>query len=194
LATHQKKAQRLNAHLVFLDETGLSLIPNVARTWAPRGCTPILRHPQRGWTKLNQIAAITVSPQRRRLNLYWHWQRGKAADTATIVEFLGQLLRHLRGHIIVVLDNLPSHRSSLVRQLLRKHPRLHLEYLPSYAPELNPCELLFAHQKRPLANHAMPDLDCLFDHADDHLQGLRHQQYLLRGFIDGTPLKLKWST
>lgn len=177
---------------MFLDETGLSLIPTVARTWALRGQTPTLHHCQRRWTKLNQIAAITVSPKRRRLGLYWHWQRGKAIQTTGIVDFVGHLLRHLRGHVIVVLDNLPGHRGKLMRQLQRRQPRLHLEYLPAYAPELNPCELLFAHQKRPLANHAMPDLDCLFDHADDHLQHLRHQQALLRAFIDGTPLTIKW--
>jgi transposase len=29
---------------VFVDESGFLLIPNVRRTWAPRGLTPCLRH------------------------------------------------------------------------------------------------------------------------------------------------------
>lgn len=39
-----KKAFVLGAHLTFLDESGFLLIPNVCRTWAPRGQTPVLHH------------------------------------------------------------------------------------------------------------------------------------------------------
>jgi len=35
-----KKTARLGAHLVFADESGFLLIPNVAKTWAPVGQTP----------------------------------------------------------------------------------------------------------------------------------------------------------
>jgi DDE superfamily endonuclease len=179
---------------VFLDETGLSLVPSVARSWALKGRTPVLVHPQRSWSKLNQIAALSVSPARRRLGLYWRFERGKAASQEAIASFIAGLLRHLRGPVIVVLDNLPAHKGAAVRAVERRHRRLRLAYLPPYAPELNPCELLFAHQKRPLANHGLPDLDCLFDHADERLQRLHRRQDLLRSFIDGTPLKIRWPT
>ncbi|NGZ10983.1 MAG: hypothetical protein CV088_16640 [Nitrospira sp. LK70] len=39
---HIKNAAHRGAHLVFLDESGFLLIPNVARTWASKGHTPIL--------------------------------------------------------------------------------------------------------------------------------------------------------
>ena len=164
----------------------------MARSWAPCGQTPVLVHPQRAWGKLNQIAAISVSPGRRRLGLYWHFERGRSAPAEAIAAFIAGLLRHLRGHVILVLDNLPAHKGGAVQAVQRRHRRLHLEYLPPYAPELNPCELLFAHQKRPLANHGLPDLDCVFDHADEHLQQLHRRRDLLRSFIDGTPLKITW--
>lgn len=179
---------------MFLDETGLSLVPTVARSWARVGQTPVLRHPQRSWSKLNQVAAISVSPRRRRLGLYWRFEPGKSVPAEAIASFIADLLRHLRGHVILVLDNLPAHKGAAVRAVEARSRRLSLEYLPPYAPELNPCELLFAHQKRPLANHGLPDLDCLFDHADDHLQRLRRRAGLLRSFVDGTPLKIRWPT
>ncbi len=47
LDRHQKKVQRLKAHLAFLDESGFLLIPTVRRTWAPRGQTPLLYHSYR---------------------------------------------------------------------------------------------------------------------------------------------------
>ncbi len=70
MATGKKDAKRLNAHLVFLDEAGFQLMPSVQRTWAPVGQTPILKH----WTtreKLSVISAITLSPKRHRLGLYY---------------------------------------------------------------------------------------------------------------------------
>lgn len=151
----------------------------------------MLRHRQGAWSKLNQIAAISLSPRRRRLGLYWQWQRGSSVSATTIAEFLGQLLRHLRGHVIVILDNLPAHHGRTVRQRVGRSSRLHLEYLPAYAPELNPCEQLFAHEKRPLANHGLADLDSLYDRADDHLQALHRNPRLLRSFINATPLTIR---
>src|SRR5262249_10497919 len=70
-ALHLKKAARLGAHLVFVDESGFLLIPNVAKTWAPIGETPIYRHPYRR-EKVSVISGVSVSPQRQRLNLYYY--------------------------------------------------------------------------------------------------------------------------
>ena len=64
------EAQKRDAHLVFLDESGFMLTPTVRRTWAPCGQTPILR----AWDRRDRISAIssiTVSPKNRSLNLYF---------------------------------------------------------------------------------------------------------------------------
>ncbi|MGE0520978.1 MAG: hypothetical protein AB7P78_18495 [Candidatus Binatia bacterium] len=49
---------------------------------------------------------------------------------------LGHLLRHLRGLLIVVWDDPSIHRPKGLQDLLRRYPRLHLEKLLSYAPQL----------------------------------------------------------
>ena len=41
--------------------------------------------------------------------------------------FLRELLRHLRGQVIVVLDNSSTHKGAPLQQLLRQHSRLHIE-------------------------------------------------------------------
>jgi hypothetical protein len=46
------------------------LIPNVAKTWAPIGETPIIHHPYRR-DKVSVISGVSVSPQRQRLSLYY---------------------------------------------------------------------------------------------------------------------------
>ncbi|WP_192847207.1 transposase, partial [Aurantimonas manganoxydans] len=44
---------------------------------------------------------------------------------------------------IVVMDNLGSHKSAAIRQLIRS-AGASLRYLPAYSPDLNPIEQAFA--------------------------------------------------
>ena len=71
LAWGKKNAARMGAHLVFADESGFLLAPLVAKTWAPRGCTPLLRHRQGRRDKISVISGISLSPKRHRLGLYY---------------------------------------------------------------------------------------------------------------------------
>ena len=70
------------------------------------------------------------------------------------MEFLTHLLRHLRGPVLVIWDRLQTHRSRLVREFAdAQEGRLALEYLPAYAPELNPVEYIWGHWK----HHELPN-------------------------------------
>ncbi|NPV59608.1 MAG: hypothetical protein HPY75_08095 [Actinobacteria bacterium] len=89
--------------------------------------------------RLSVISAITVSPARKHLSLYFKLSRKDIrADGAA--GFLCGLLRAVPGHLIVTWDNSNTHRAKVVKDLERSRPRLHLECLPPYAPELNPDE------------------------------------------------------
>jgi transposase len=131
------------------------LTPSVARTWAPRGRTPILRHSQRH-DRISVISGLSVSPARRHVGLYYQWHHHNIRDLQA-VEFLQHLLRHLRGPVVLVWDNLKVHKSALVQRFNRSVPRLHLEYLPPYAPELNPDEGVWRQTKARLANNCPSD-------------------------------------
>nr|WP_255579221.1 transposase [Deinococcus sp. RIT780] len=76
-----------------------------------------------------------------------HTHRG-AVRSAQVVEFLGHVLRHVAGEVVVVLDRAMIHRSKAVQAFVQQHERLSLVYLPPYAPELNPIELIWADLKR----------------------------------------------
>jgi transposase len=188
LAPHQKKARRLNASLVFIDESGLLLAPLVRRTWAPCGQTPILYQRGRARDKVSIIAALTLSPRRRRTGLYFSLRANENVTTAWLVPFLRALTRHLRGPFVLVWDRLPGHRAHVVTEYLhRKHRPVAL--LPPYAPELNPVEIFWAYLKRnPLANFAALDAAHLASVATRHVQRLRRRPELLRSFFDATPL------
>ena len=58
-----------------------------------------------------------------------------------IIEFLKHLLRYIEGDILLIWDRLPAHRSLVTQQFIHDQKgRLTMEYLPPYAPELNPVE------------------------------------------------------
>lgn len=145
-----KKARRLRAYLVFLDESGFMLISTVRRTWAPRGQTPLVRHRYQR-DRISAISAVSVSRRTRRCGLYAHFH----LDNITHVEvaiFLRLLLRHLKGHIILLWDGSPIRRNPDVRAVFSRHPRLHVERFPAYAPEINPDEPVWNYPKTQLAN------------------------------------------
>jgi transposase len=171
---------------VFLDESGFLLIPTVRRTWAPRGQTPLLHHRDRH-DKVSAISAVTVSPLRQSCGLYAHFHLANITHVEVAV-FLRELLRHLAGAIIVVWDGGAIHRGAAVRRLRARHPRLHVERFPAYAPELNPDELVWNYLKGGLANGRPDTIDALLADLTRVTRQLRRSPALLRACIVGSKL------
>jgi transposase len=171
---------------VFADESGFLLIPNVAKTWAPEGQTPIHRHVYRR-DKISVISGITVSPKRQRLNLYYYLFYNNIGQEEVCL-FLRHLLRHLRGQVIVVLDNSRTHKGEPFEELLLQHPRLHIENFPSYAPDLNPDEGVWSLAKRKLANSFPKDIDELMEDIIRSINDIARSQKKLQGCIEQSEL------
>ncbi len=131
--------------IVFIDESGFMLQPVVRRTWAPRGKPPV----HYSWDRhdrLSVIAGITVSPVRCRPGLCFRIHTGNI-NFEKVIEFIILLRRHLGRKFILVLDRLSAHRKA-VRLLQGEHPNwFEVEWLPAYAPDLNPTELVWNHSK-----------------------------------------------
>ena len=164
------------------------LTPTVMRTWAPRGETPQLRHSQRH-DRISVISGISVSPTRRRVGLYYKWHHSNIRDVEAVA-FLRHLLRPLRGYVIVVWDNLGVHRAARVRTLLSRVPRLQLEFLPAYAPELNPDEGVWRQTKQRLANGCPTDRYKLALAVIGELEALRRAPSRLWSCITHSGLSL----
>ena len=117
--------------------------PVVRRTWAPRGQTPILVE-NRNWDKLSVIGAITTQP-----GLYFEIIEG-AFKGPRVLCFLVDLLTEITGDILLVWDNAAIHKTGEIKDFLARPDvagRLEVMPLPSYAPKLNPEELINAHIK-----------------------------------------------
>jgi transposase len=162
-------------------------VPSVHRTWAPRGQTPIHRHLYRR-DKISVISGVSVSPGWRRLGLYYRLHPKKNIGHAEACQFLRHLLRHLRGHVIVLWDNGRIHKGDPLRDLCGRFPRLQLERFPSYAPELNPDEGVWNLAKRSLANGRPDGITELEVHLTDVLRRLRSSPAKLRACITHSEL------
>jgi transposase len=182
VAAHKKNAARLGAHIVFADESGFLLIPNVVRTWAPQGQTPIHLHRQGRRDKISVISGISVSPRRHRLGLYYLLFYDNIGQDEVCV-FLRELLRCLRGQVIVLLDNSSTHKGAPIEQLLGQHRRLRIEHFPSYAPQLNPDEGVWSLAKRELANSCPNDVNELMEDILGSIEAIRNSPEKLSGCI-----------
>jgi hypothetical protein len=173
--------------VLFLDETGLMLQPLVRRTWAPRGERPVMycwdRH-----DRLSVIAGLTVSAQRHRIGLYFaiHEQNVKTPEVET---FIRDVRRQIGRPLIVVMDRLAAHRSAARR--LGDDDRFVFEWLPGYAPDLNPVEAAWSKTKYgDLANYVPDDALDLEVEAQVALEATAGDQKLMRSFFQSAHLRL----
>jgi transposase len=165
------------------------LQPVVRRTWGPQGDTPLQYRWERH-DRLSGISVVTVSPQRRHLDLYFTLQEHNvcASDLET---FGAELLEHFPRGIILVLDRWSVHLSG-ADQLRRRFPRrVRIEWLPSYAPELNPDEQVWTQTKyRDLANFCPDNLTELTQAVRHSLEHTKSHPSLLRSFFKHAGLTL----
>jgi len=113
-------------------------------------------------------------------------------DSTWVQVFLQDLRRHIPNPMILIWDRLNSHRSVQVQSWMVRRNGLFCEYLPPYAPELNPVENVWSYLKHnPLANFAAADIDELFRTAKRATKQVSARTDLLRSFVKGVPLFLR---
>ena len=165
------------------------LQPVVRRTWAPRGQTPILRQWDRR-DRLSTISALTVAPRRRRFGLYWALYPHNVRS-AEILRFLKALRRHIPHGFTLIWDRHRPHWAKTVQTWLAARKRIVVEWLPPYAPDLNPVECIWSHTKYgDLANFAPDNLRTLEHAVVTSLSETRSQPNLFEGFFHGAGLEL----
>lgn len=178
MAGTKKKASAEGRTIVFVDEAGFYLLAAAVYTWAPRGQTPILKYPM--WEHLSTISAITPDGK------LYTWIQEHAFKGEDIARFLKHLLRQIAGKLLIIWDGLPAHRGQAVKQMLSAGAakRLHLERLPSYAPDLNPDEGVWGYLKTvELANVCCHDLAELRYELRKAITRLRPKSHLIQSFF-----------
>jgi len=161
------------------------MLPSPTRTYAPQGETPVIE----GSATRDRVSAISaITPAGRLLT----GMQEEAFDRHDIVDFLRHLLGHIEGKVLVIWDGLPAHRSQKVKDFLSEtEGRVHLEQLPSYAPDLNPDEGVWQYLKNvELKNVCCEQIGALERQLRLAFERLRHKTEIIIGCFDLAGLDL----
>lgn len=117
--------------------------------WGPKGQRVVGTRPCRNWKTVSIIGAIRLGEKPRLMT-----HRG-SVDGRVYLRFVRKRLAPwLRRGDVVVMDNLNMHKMRAVKEAIAAAGAT-ATYLPTYSPELNPIELLWADLKRDLRKLAI---------------------------------------
>jgi len=133
----KERAHREKALILWADEMGLRSDHTAGRSWSPVGETPVIEGTGQ------RFGANVISAISNKGHLSFRVFKEKFV-AAVFIDFLHRLIRQSKGQkIILILDGHPVHRSKKVKDWVQAHAeQIELQFLPGYAPELNPTELL----------------------------------------------------
>jgi DDE superfamily endonuclease len=197
LAGGKRTAADLGAWLIFEDESGQGLRPPKGRTWGRRGQTPVVKVTGGTNKRVSLAALICIKPGCRPRRIYRvHHSRGhgkgrrKGFTETDYARLLDAAHQQLAGPLVVVWDNLNSHVSAAMAELVAARDWLTVYQLPPYVHELNPVELVWSDLKRSLANLAKRNLSQLTALVKTRLKRMQYRPGLLDGFLASTGLDL----
>lgn len=150
--------------LVFLDEFGAATNMTRPHALAPVGERAVCKVPHGHWKMISTIAAMGTGGMVAAASF------DGATDTEIFLMFLrDELVPQLRSGQVVVLDNLPAHKSPSVDRLVEAAGCSVLR-LPPYSPDFNPIEMAISKMKRLLRSRAERTVSGLFDGIDEVLR------------------------
>ena len=142
-------------------------------TWAPKGESPVVQF-HFDWKHISLIAGMHLKGVCFRLH-------DGSIKKQEVLAFLKALRTHFRQRLLIIWDRAKAHCSRLVRGYVDStDDHIHIEYLPAYAPELNPVEFLWAWLKRhALANFCPDTLSELRRNARCKLRSAQHRSAIV---------------
>lgn len=163
-----KRAEAENAEIFFGDETNIQNTANYMKGYAPKGKTPVVRVESQKF-KVNMLSAIS---KRGKLRFMLYKDN---MNSSKLIDFMGRLIRDVEKKVFLILDNLRVHHSKDVQKWLEEHKdRIEVFYLPPYAPEYNPDELVNSDLKRSVGNKASSQSKEELEHnVRSHLKSLQ---------------------
>lgn len=188
----------LGAWVCFEDEAGFSMTPPVTRTWSRRGRTPVIRVRGRSRSRISIAALACFKPGERSRLIYRpkshkdHRTRERRSFAWTDYrDLLAAAHQQLGGPIVLVWDNLNTHRAAGMRDFIDTHDWIAAYHLPPYAPDLNPVEDVWSLLRRSSqANTAFTDPDHLMRALRHGLRRIQYRSDVIDGCLAATGLAL----
>lgn len=137
-----RQAKAEGADICFWDESGFRADAVQGKTWGRKGQTPLVQVPGQ---RQSSSAASAVSPT----EAFWFVTDKGALSGESFVELLKKLMNRRKKPLHLILDGLPAHKKGVLKEYVAStQGQLTLPFLPGYAPDLNPDELVWSYAKR----------------------------------------------
>lgn len=174
-----RQARHEKADVFFWDESGFRADAVHGKTWGIRGKTPVVERP-------GQRQSISAASAVNAKGGFWFCTYAGALNAELFVVLLRKMMRHRKRPVHLVLDGLPAHKKACVRDYVASTKgKLTLHFLPGYAPDLNPDELVWSHVKRTgVARRPLQKGEKLEDKVTEQLSEVQNQPNLVRSFFN----------
>jgi transposase len=173
-----RQARADGGEVFFWDESGFRADTVHGKTWGVRGQTPVVERP-------GQRQSISAASAVNAKGGFWFCTYEGALNAELFIEFLKKMMRNRSNPVHLVVDSLPAHKKTNVREYVAStNGMLALHYLPGYAPDLNPDELVWSHVKRTgVARRPLRKGEKLRDKIAMQLADLKKAPHLIRSFF-----------
>jgi transposase len=173
-----QEAKARGAQIYFWDESGFRADAVRGKTWGVQGQTPVVAVPGQ---RQSMSAASAINAR----GAFWFVTYQGSLNAELFVDYLQRLMKHRKKPLTLILDSLPAHKGPVVRNYVDSlQGKLQLHYLPGYAPELNPDELVWNHMKRTgTAKKPLRKGDQLQSRIDADLHAIQRDPKLVRSFF-----------
>jgi len=173
-----RQAKAEGAEVFFWDESGFRADTVHGKTWGVRGQTPVVERPGQ---RQSVSAASAVTAQ----GAFWFCVYEGALNGELFVELLKKMMHRRRKPVHLILDSLPAHKRAIVSEYVAStEGRLTLHFLPGYAPDLNPDELVWSHVKRTgTARRPLQKGETLREKIEEQLAKIQKLPSLIRSFF-----------
>ena len=173
-----RQAKKRGAEIYFWDESGFRADVVQGTTWGVQGQTPIVGVPG---PRQSVSAASAINAR----GGFWFATYKGGMSAELFIEMLKALMLRRKKPLYLILDSLPAHKARIVQEYVASTKgRLELHFLPGYAPELNPDELVWNHMKRTgTAKSPLVKGESLHDRIDVELLEIQRNPSLVRSFF-----------
>jgi transposase len=173
-----RKAKREKAEIFFWDESGFRADAVHGKTWGVKGQTPVVQRP-------GQRQSISAASAVNAKGAFWFETYQGALSGELFVRLLKNMMAGRDKPIHLVVDGLPAHKKAIVKEYVASTVgALTLHFLPGYAPDLNPDELVWSHAKRTgVARSPLRAGEKLQQRVDEQLRSMADDTALIRSFF-----------
>jgi len=178
----EKHRRRWQVMLYFQDESGVSLIPVLGQTRAPKGKTPKIKV---AGNRGGFCVTSAISPAGRMVFRI----ENHTIHAEDHIDFLKQIMRqHPHRKIIVIEDNASPHITGLVKDfILENKNKIAVYYLPAYSPDLNPDEKVWKYLKNvKLKAHQARNKKEFKPLVQSKMQSIQKKANLIKSFFIGS--------